>query len=66
MIDLRLLTSLNAIDNETLDLLAGMIEDGTLAATTDGDAIVALRLTEAGKAMLPPFCRRPAHKDFFM
>jgi hypothetical protein len=55
MMNLALLVSLNIATADAADLIAGMIEDGTLSAKCDGDQIIGLALTESGRAMLPPF-----------
>jgi hypothetical protein len=52
------LTSLNVAhtDDEllaTIDMLAGYIEDGTIAATVSGDTIESLCLSAYGQSLLP-------------
>jgi hypothetical protein len=59
MISLKLLSAINIATDDSelldrIDILSGYLEDGTLAATVDGDAITALRLTDAGRAALKP------------
>jgi hypothetical protein len=58
MINLRLLTAINvAMDDEplldTIDALADYLADGTISAECDGDAVIRLRLTDAGRALMP-------------
>jgi hypothetical protein len=58
--NLRFLTALNvAMDDAALfdliDDLVGELETGNLIATTDGDLIVGLSLTPAGRSCLPMF-----------
>jgi hypothetical protein len=58
VIKLKLLTALNvATDDDALlehiNYLSDFLADGTVTAECDGDQIVALVLTEAGRACLP-------------
>jgi hypothetical protein len=66
MINIRFLTALNVAVNDAelldcIDFLSAEIENGNLAATIDGDAIISLRLTPSGAALLkPPLSRADA------
>jgi hypothetical protein len=55
VISLKLLSALNAADDDLIEHVATAIEDGTIAAECDGDLITSLALTKDGLARLPLF-----------
>jgi hypothetical protein len=55
MMSLRLLTALNvALDRDELDLVLNELASGVVGANVEGDLIVSLYLTEAGRQAWPP------------
>jgi hypothetical protein len=53
--NLKLLSALNVgCDDELIDFLMNGLQDGHFRAVTDGDLIIAMKLTGLGIESLPP------------